>query len=281
MSEHNAQPVGDSTGPTPPEASGPGEQGSASVSPGPQSYFPPAAEPQPYPQQGYPQQATYPQQGYGQQPQGQQTYGQQGYQQEAYGQQGYGQQGYGQPTYGQPAHGQSGYAQPGYGASGYTQVALHTDYASWGRRLGAFVIDLGPTVVAEVVFFVGYGIYIANLVQSASAGATTLPGGGAVVTMVVGFILLLAATGWQIYNRWITAGKTGQSLGKRVLGLSLVSEDTALPIGPLNAFLRDLVHTLDGIALVGYLWPLWDEKRQTFSDKLLKTVVIDRAQTPT
>ena len=51
---------------------------------------------------------------------------------------------------------------------------------------------------------------------------------------------------------------------------------TALaPIGPLNAFLRDLLHTLDGFAYVGYLWPLWDAKRQTFADKIMKTVVVD------
>ncbi len=55
----------------------------------------------------------------------------------------------------------------------------------------------------------------------------------------------------------------------------LIGEPTGQPIGPLNAFLRDLVHILDGIAYIGYLWPLWDEKRQTFADKLMKTVVID------
>jgi hypothetical protein len=26
---------------------------------------------------------------------------------------------------------------------------------------------------------------------------------------------------------------------------------------------------------VGYLWPLWDDKRQTFADQVMKTVVIE------
>ncbi|MDQ1539752.1 MAG: hypothetical protein QOH29_478, partial [Actinomycetota bacterium] len=26
---------------------------------------------------------------------------------------------------------------------------------------------------------------------------------------------------------------------------------------------------------LGYLWPLWDSKRQTFADKILKTVVVN------
>jgi hypothetical protein len=28
---------------------------------------------------------------------------------------------------------------------------------------------------------------------------------------------------------------------------------------------------------VGYLWPLWDEKRQTFADQIMKTTVINQA----
>ena len=63
-------------------------------------------------------------------------------------------------------------------------------------------------------------------------------------------------------------------MGKRVTKIKLIGEDTAEPIGALNAFLRDLVHTVDGFAYIGYLWPLWDQKKQTFSDKLMKTVVI-------
>ena len=31
---------------------------------------------------------------------------------------------------------------------------------------------------------------------------------------------------------------------------------------------------LDGLAYVGYLWPLWDDERQTFADKILRTGVV-------
>jgi hypothetical protein len=38
---------------------------------------------------------------------------------------------------------------------------------------------------------------------------------------------------------------------------------------------RYFVHVLDALpCYVGYLWPLVDEKKQTFADKILKTVVI-------
>jgi len=35
------------------------------------------------------------------------------------------------------------------------------------------------------------------------------------------------------------------------------------------------VHIVDGLSLfIGYLWPLWDKKRQTFADKIMSTVVV-------
>ena len=62
----------------------------------------------------------------------------------------------------------------------------------------------------------------------------------------------------------------------RALGIRLVGEQTGQPIGPLLAFARDLAHIVDGIiCYVGFLLPLWDAKRQTLADKLVKTVVVN------
>ena len=79
-------------------------------------------------------------------------------------------------------------------------------------------------------------------------------------------------------DRWIVAGRTGQSFGKRRVGLRLVGQDTAAPIGPAQAFVRDLVHLLDGLTVVGFLWPRWDERRQSLADKLMRTVVVAAGQ---
>jgi uncharacterized RDD family membrane protein YckC len=59
------------------------------------------------------------------------------------------------------------------------------------------------------------------------------------------------------------------------MGIKLVDERTGQPIGPGMSFVRDLAHTLDGFFYLGYLWPLWDDKRQTFADKILSTVVVE------
>jgi uncharacterized RDD family membrane protein YckC len=252
-----------------------GQQGYGQQGYGQQGYgqdgYPPPSQGQPgYDQQGYGQPG--PPQGYDAQAPGQQGYGQQ----PGYGQQGYGQAEYGQPSYGQPGYGQQGYAPSvGYGQAGYGQLALRNDYASWGKRVGAYLIDFIPALVGQAIFFVGYFSLIANMARASQTGTVSSAGS---VPMVIGLIIMLAAIGWQIYNRWIVGGRTGQSWGKRVLKISLVSEETGQPIGPLNAFLRDLLHFLDGIFYVGFLWPLWDERKQTFSDKIMKTAVVDQPQ---
>ena len=40
-------------------------------------------------------------------------------------------------------------------------------------------------------------------------------------------------------------------------------------------FIRQLAHAIDGaICYIGFLFPLWDAKRQTIADKLMKTVCV-------
>jgi uncharacterized RDD family membrane protein YckC len=191
----------------------------------------------------------------------------------------YAQPPYPQQPYSQAPYGQQPYAQPYPG--GYPGAAVPVyPYAPWLRRVGAYLIDFLPSYIAMIPFYIGYFFWVTSLAQQSNLDPGELPDLTAgIAWMSVGGLLLLAALGWQIYNRWIVAGRTGQSLGKRVLKIKLVAEATGQPIGALNAFLRDLLHILDGIAYVGYLWPLWDDKRQTFADKLMKTVVPDAPAT--
>jgi uncharacterized RDD family membrane protein YckC len=95
--------------------------------------------------------------------------------------------------------------------------------------------------------------------------------------MIIGLSVILASMIWVAYNRWMIAGRTGQSLGKRVTKIRLLGEASDAPIGPGNACIRDLVHLLDALTIVGYLWPRWDDRRQTFADKIMKTIVVNDA----
>jgi uncharacterized protein DUF2752/RDD family protein len=60
-----------------------------------------------------------------------------------------------------------------------------------------------------------------------------------------------------------------------LLGLRLVGDKTGEPVGAGLAFARDICHLVDSvICYVGWLFPLWDAKRQTIADKIVSTVVL-------
>jgi uncharacterized RDD family membrane protein YckC len=70
-------------------------------------------------------------------------------------------------------------------------------------------------------------------------------------------------------------GTTGQTIGKQVVGIKLIREQDGQPVGPGMAFVRGIAHILDSIPCeIGFLWPLWDAKKQTFADKVCSTVVV-------
>jgi uncharacterized RDD family membrane protein YckC len=171
-----------------------------------------------------------------------------------------------QPSFLQPPAG-LGHPTP----PGYLTAPVPSDYATWNKRVRARLIDQLPSYLGLTIFCVGYVILIVQLARSDGFGFAFQ---GAAVAMIIGLGVMLASLGWVAYNRWLIAGRTGQSLGKRVMKIRLIGADTNAAIGPRNAFIRDLVHILDALTIVGYLWPLWDHKRHTFADQIMKTVVI-------
>ena len=149
------------------------------------------------------------------------------------------------PGYGAPPPGYG--APPGYGTPVPGQWA-GPPLASWGERVVANLIDYsGPAIVAS---------FVQNTVSYA-----------------LGSLLWLAALGWGLYNAYL-AGQTGQSTGKKQNGLRLLREQDGQVIGGGMGIARFFLHILDAFCLLGFLWPLWDAKKQTFADKILKTVVV-------
>ncbi len=202
------------------------------------------------PNNPYGQQPGQPPQG---PPQGQPGYG---YPQQA--PQGVPPQGYGYPQqqpgqpYGaypqQPGHGGQ---QPGYGG-GMPQLA------HWGLRAGGLIID---GLVVGVPYLILGGI-----------GGAMGDSGGAIIALL-GFVALIGLVIWQLYQE----GTTGQTIGKKAVGIRLLREADGRPLGFGMAFVRRLAHFLDSIACyIGWLWPLWDEKKQTFADKVCSSVVVKR-----
>ncbi|MEV0895625.1 RDD family protein [Actinoplanes sp. NPDC049802] len=152
---------------------------------------------------------------------------------------------------------------PPYGGAPYGGAGAYgapaVNYANWGQRVGAYLIDN--------IIVLPFGILGATLGQDTENGVVTY-------NALYWIFQLLSLAVWG-YNRWFQAGKTGQSWGRKALGITLVDANVGQPIGAGKAFLRDLAHFIDTIiCFIGFLFPLWDAKRQTLADKIVSTVVI-------
>lgn len=216
-----------------------------------------------------------PNQPYGQQPPPPPPYGQPPAQ--PYGQpygQPSGQSAYGQGGYGQAGYGQAGYGQPGPGGAGLPSYPL----ASWGIRAAAYLLDglltlavlLVPAVIGIVMMIAGtetgYDEY--GFEENSMNGLGVL----GLLVVLAAYAIGLAFSFWNQAHR---QGKTGQSLGKSWLGLMVINERTGQPIGVGAGWGRALMHMfVDGQCYIGFLWPLWDERKRTFGDMVVSSVVI-------
>jgi uncharacterized RDD family membrane protein YckC len=194
-------------------------------------------------------------QGYGPQDPNQPGYGQQP-PQAPYG---------GQPPYGtpaQPAYGQPAAPAPGGYVADQPGYYMGRTLANWPQRVGAYLIDY---LIAAIPAFLAVILF-----SGTDPGETPSAGAG-----LVTFLLYLVSLGIWVYNRAIMMGRTGQSWGKQVLNLRLVRMADGQPMGGGMCFLRDLAHILDAIpCYIGFLFPIWDARRQTFADKIVSTVVL-------
>lgn len=143
--------------------------------------------------------------------------------------------------------------------------------AHWGWRVLASLVD---TVVAYVPYTVGLAVaWSAGEVVLDQAGRPqVVPGASSGGVFLAGWAL--TAVLWFV-NRVVVQGRTGQSWGKRLVGLRALNELTEMPMGMWMAFVREVGQIVNGLLFgLGYLWPLWDRQRQTFTDKLTHVVVL-------
>ena len=101
---------------------------------------------------------------------------------------------------------------------------------------------------------------------------TSSPSAIGLIASGLAAILVLA---YVVWNYGYRQGTTGSSIGKSVLKFKVISEKTGQPIGFGMSIVRQIAHIVDAlVCYIGYLWPLWDAKRQTFADKIMTTVCV-------
>lgn len=134
----------------------------------------------------------------------------------------------------------------------------------FGPRLLGTIIDGVVLIAASLILAAVVGTVLTVL--DFYAPGDRLPVDG--LTILSGLILSV------IYycSSWV---KSGQTLGKRVVGNKVVSVDgEAITWG--KALLRYVGYLFNSLVLsIGFLWLVFDKKRQGWHDKLAKTYVVD------
>ena len=120
--------------------------------------------------------------------------------------------------------------------------------ASFGQRFVGWLIDL---VLLGVV-----GVVIRALIGVPA---------GTLVSTVVNFA----------YFGYFEGGPSGQTVGKRAIGIRVIRYDTGGPLGWGTALIRNVCRIVSALpCLLGYFWMLWDKEKMTWHDKLSNTVVV-------
>lgn len=150
--------------------------------------------------------------------------------------------------------------------------------ADFGSRAGALIIDSLLTLIGLIPIIIGAVLLVIAGPETDESGFTiegTGNGGLAATGGLVIFLGILTSWGIQIWNRIFRMGRTGQSVGKKVMGLKLIQDQTGQPIGAGTAFAREVLSGLvNQILFLSYLWMLWDDNRQTLADKVVHSTVI-------
>ena len=188
-----------------------------------------------------------------------------------------------------------GYAPPGppgrypYPPPGYVFAPVSPGgqpLASFGERLGAYVIDTLLYTAAALVLMVPLFILLIAVwvpsIEAADSGAADsafFVSFGALLLLQAGFLVVLLGL-LYLYHVEYVLRTGGQTLGKKALKLRIIPLDPRARLDRPMAGKRYLAQFVGGFIIPGFsyvdgLWQLWDKPfRQCLHDKFGQTVVI-------
>lgn len=164
------------------------------------------------------------------------------------------------------------------------------ELASWGARVGAYLLDIIPFVVLIMIVLGTFGWF--DLVGRAAEGdeaalaeleALSAAGSPASIASV-----LVGAIAYFLYNVGFHMTK-GQTPGKMLVGIRVRMRDEDNLPDARAAVIRwavqqgapQLLSSIAGLgffagvfSIVDHLWPLWDPRNQSLHDKAARTIVV-------
>jgi uncharacterized RDD family membrane protein YckC len=136
-------------------------------------------------------------------------------------------------------------------------------YALFTHRLLADLWDALFAFVIALPFWLLFDRWLRNLSFDAFVGDSSTWG-----------ISKLVLVGVVLYNMTYLVGKSGQSWGRKGTHIKVI-DYAGNPIGFWKALVRNLIaSSLSSIFYLGFLWIIWDKRRQAWHDKIMKTFVV-------
>lgn len=153
-------------------------------------------------------------------------------------------------------------------------------YAGWGTRLGGYLIDVVIFIPVLVVLYIAF-----RHTHALEVHLMVRRNGGHTRRSLSLLSPVITAVAFVVYATILCGGARGQTVGMMAVGVRVVRDEAHDVLGYGRAFWRAFVEQflriLGTVTLIlGVLWlldmlfPLWDSKKQTLHDKIVKTVVI-------
>ncbi|MCM8804612.1 MAG: RDD family protein [Candidatus Omnitrophica bacterium] len=155
-------------------------------------------------------------------------------------------------------------------------------YANLSLRLLAFIIDIIVFwSIYSITFKISFSFqnpdYYENLINNFYSGKFDFS--KAIYIIIKTFIFLIIFFFIFSLYKILIVGKFGASLGKMIVGIKIVDEN-GNKISFKTAFIREVVvkqiiyPIFSFFSFLGYLWAIWDKRKQTWHDKIARTIVI-------
>ncbi|TFG67405.1 MAG: RDD family protein [Anaerolineales bacterium] len=144
---------------------------------------------------------------------------------------------------------------------------MYFNRADFGQRLVAYIID---------TFIVGLiaGIPGGCLAVTGSFALKDTEAGIGILVILVLLTVVISIVGSILYYGLMWS-KTGQTVGKKLMGIKVVTADGVPPGFWLAIGRATIGYALSSAVMdLGFLWMLWDDQQQTLHDKLFGTYVV-------
>jgi uncharacterized RDD family membrane protein YckC len=153
-------------------------------------------------------------------------------------------------------------------------------FAGWGTRLGGYLVDVVIFIPVLAVLYLAF-----RHTHTLEVHLMTRRNGSSTRRSLSLLSPLITAVAFVAYATVLCGGPRGQTVGMMAVGVRVVREGAHDALGYGRAFWRALaeqfLRILGTVTLIlGVFWlldmlfPLWDAKKQTLHDKIVKTVVL-------